>query len=298
MGYSPDWQKQNYAKGASTQKFTQKGTIVRNELFHNAPSRLGLADGGDAAEEQMLKEEGMAAARVDDAIRTKDMGGVEKFFDGVKQFGRRLTEGNIDRPGSEAYFKYGAGRGMAERDLRTPTNNQSSDYSGRKMSTLDEEGNIAPKVSATYPDEAARGSNKQPPPEPAKYPTDGVFSNPKNIGGRSSDSDVKVVPLADPDPIKPKARRRANTRANTRVNDPYPDEAARGIKPKSDAAQPAAAPKKDAVAEPKPVAAPKKDAGRTTDPQIVGDVVRRTGRGNPSNLKDPKYGRNRGKYSK
>jgi hypothetical protein len=130
MGYSPDWQKQNYAKGASTQKVTQKGTIVRNELFHNAPSRLNLADGGSVRtsvddpssplyidpETRKLKQEGLAASRRDEAERTKDMGAFDKFVDGWKQLGRRFTEGNIDSDKSEAYYKYGAGRGQMERD--------------------------------------------------------------------------------------------------------------------------------------------------------------------------------------
>lgn len=115
MGYSPDWQKQSYAKNSSTPKVTQKGNIVRNELFHNAPSRLGLADGGDVTEEQ-LKKEGLEASRRENADRTKDMGGLEKFVDGFKQLGRRLTEGNVDSKNSEAYYKYGAGRGQIERD--------------------------------------------------------------------------------------------------------------------------------------------------------------------------------------
>lgn len=136
MGYSPDWQKQNYAKGSSTPKITQKGNIVRNELFHNAPSRLGLADGGDVTEEQ-LKKEGLAASNTEREARRQDMSGFDRVVDGFKSLGRRFTEGNIDDPNSEAYMKYGAGRGRMERgmakDNTTKVDFESSDYSGKNM---------------------------------------------------------------------------------------------------------------------------------------------------------------------
>ena len=175
MGYSPDWQKQNYAKNNSAPKITQKGNIVRNELFHNAPSRLGLADGGDVTEQ--LKREGLEASNREREAERANMSGLEKFVDGFKRLGTRLKEGNIDQPGSAAYNKYGAGRGMLERDMKTPTNNESSDYSGRNMSTLDESGNIPPKVTDTYPDEAERGVK----------PSGGIFSNP-TMNSRGDDA--------------------------------------------------------------------------------------------------------------
>jgi hypothetical protein len=175
MGYSPDWQKQNYAKNNSTPKITQKGNIVRNELFHNAPSRLGLADGGDVTEQ--LKREGLEASNREREAERANMSGLEKFVDGFKRLGTRLKEGNIDQPGSAAYNKYGAGRGMMERDMKTPTNNEFNDYSGRNMSTLDEGGNIRPPVADTYPDEADRGVK----------PSGGIFSNP-TMKGRGDDA--------------------------------------------------------------------------------------------------------------
>lgn len=115
MGYSPDWQKQSYAKGNSTPKVTQKGNIVRNELFHNAPSRLGLADGGDVTEEQ-LKKEGLAISNKEREDRRANMSAGERFKDGASSLWERLKAGNIDSPNSEAYYKYGAGRARAERD--------------------------------------------------------------------------------------------------------------------------------------------------------------------------------------
>jgi hypothetical protein len=136
MGYSPDWQKQNYSKGNSTPRITQKGNIVRNELFHNAPSRLGLADGGDVTEEQ-LKKEGLAASNTEREARRQEMSGFDRVVDGFKAFGRRMKEGSIDDPNSEAYMKYGAGRGRMERgmakDNTTKVDFESSDYSGRNM---------------------------------------------------------------------------------------------------------------------------------------------------------------------
>lgn len=46
-------------------------------------------------------------------------------------FFERLRMGNIDSPGSEAYYKFGAGRAKMAEEARTPVPEMSSDYSGR-----------------------------------------------------------------------------------------------------------------------------------------------------------------------
>jgi len=159
MGYVPDWQRQSAAK---TGEAKTKPGITSRPIFHSENvkpqqgMRFNFADGGLADEEQ-LKREGLEASNREREAERLNMSGLEKFVDGFKRLGSRLKEGNIDQPGSAAYNKYGAGRGMLERDMKTPTNNQSSDYSGRNMSTLDEEGNTPPPVTDTYADEADRG---------------------------------------------------------------------------------------------------------------------------------------------
>lgn len=68
--------------------------------------------------EEQYKKEGLAASNKEDRVG---------FFE-------RLRMGNIDSPGSEAYYKFGAGRGRMEEESRTKvpeSANKSSDYSGR-----------------------------------------------------------------------------------------------------------------------------------------------------------------------
>jgi hypothetical protein len=196
MGYVPDWQRQSAAK---TGEARTKPGITSRPIFHSENvkpqqgMRFNFADGGLADEEQ-LKREGLEVSNREREAERSNMSGLEKFVDGFKRLGSRLKEGNIDSKGSEAYYKYGAGRGQMERDMKTPTNNQSSDYSGRNMSTLDEEGNTPPPVSDTYADEADRGVK----------PKGGIFSNP-TMEGRGDD--VEVRPFKDPEPIKGKPLR-------------------------------------------------------------------------------------------
>lgn len=67
---------------------------------------------------ERLKREGLAASSKDPRE-----GG---FMAGLKRLGQRFTEGNIDDPKSEAYRKYGAGRGMAERNANVPIEERST----------------------------------------------------------------------------------------------------------------------------------------------------------------------------
>ena len=62
---------------------------------------------GSEVEEAKAKERGLEISNRDDP---KPSG----FLEGLKRTARRFTEGNIDTPGSEAYNKYGAGRGRSE----------------------------------------------------------------------------------------------------------------------------------------------------------------------------------------
>lgn len=303
MGYSPDWQKQSYAKSGSTQKVTQKGNVVRNELFHNAPSRLGLADGGDVTEEQ-LKKEGLAASNAERESSMAGKSGLEKLTSGFGSLWDRLKAGNVDDKNSDAYYKYGAGRGQIERDKvrdakaiedgkanAGPREGDPDQWSSARKPMMGDAASEA-RVSTPEPKSEPVKPSTESKPEPAKYPTDGVFSNPtKYVGGSS---DVEVRPFKEPEPIKgkplkaPRKNKVESRKAVQTQGDYQPEsfiEAATRIskeqrKPRAGAAQ------------------NNTSNGRTTDPEVVDKAVRRTGMGNPSDLRDPKYSKNRGKYSK
>lgn len=102
-----DWWRNNMKKGGSSSITPQgcsgtmhskiaKPSIAVHDSFHSKPVAK-FADGG-MVDEQEMKQRGLAASNAE-----KPTG----FF-------RRLREGNIDDPRSEAYKKYGAGRGRAE----------------------------------------------------------------------------------------------------------------------------------------------------------------------------------------
>ena len=278
MGYSPDWQKQSYAKTSSASKVTQKGTIVRNELFHNAPSRLGLADGGDVTEEQ-LKKEGLEISNRENAERTKDMGAFEKFVDGFKNVASRFKDGNIDSKDSPAYYKYGAGRGQMERDKVRDAEAVKLGASNAGDNTSEWDAGRKPMMGDAA--SASRVSAVESKPEPAKYPKDGVFSNPtKQVGGST---DVEVRPFKEPEPIKGKPLKarpsnKVKPREPVKTQGEYnPDnfqESARKISEEQRRSKP--------VAE--PVASPKKTSGRGVYTP-------------PTEKEKPKKGAGRSRYS-
>lgn len=95
-GRVQDWNRQSMKKGDSAPKH---GVRSMGSLFHsNAP--VMLADGG-RVDEAAMKQRGLAESN-----KEKPMGLFE-----------RLRMGNIDQPGSEAYNRFGAGRGRMEGEL-------------------------------------------------------------------------------------------------------------------------------------------------------------------------------------
>jgi len=77
------------------------------------------------AEEQAYKRAGLAASNA--AIKNAPKLG---FFDALRETVRRLGEGNIDQPGSDAYYKYGAGQGRsieAAKDQAKAVNSMADD---------------------------------------------------------------------------------------------------------------------------------------------------------------------------
>jgi hypothetical protein len=63
-------------------------------------------------------------------------------------FFERLRMGNIDNPSSEAYRRFGAGRGRMDEEVRTPVPEMSSDYSGRGAKSYVDDGMNVPHSSA------------------------------------------------------------------------------------------------------------------------------------------------------
>jgi len=99
MGYVPDWQRQNMKKTGSSGPTTSPSRKDLGSLFHSSPAPqsksvtkpMRLADGDT---EETYKQRGLEASSGDNV----------GFFE-------RLRMGNIDQPGSEAYNRFGAGRG-------------------------------------------------------------------------------------------------------------------------------------------------------------------------------------------
>ena len=99
MGNCPDWQRQNMKKTGASGPTTTPSRKDLGSLFHSAPAPqnksmtkpMYLADGDT---EETYKARGAEASSGDNV----------GFFE-------RMRMGNIDQPGSEAYNRFGAGRG-------------------------------------------------------------------------------------------------------------------------------------------------------------------------------------------
>lgn len=172
----PDWVRKDMSKTGSGKVST--GIKDIGSLFHG-PRPAHYADGGE-----VLKQEGLKASNAQfDAMSGKD-----KALSSFK----RLFEGNIDDPNSEAYKKYGAGRGAAEANRNAPSYEQTEDYKNlmpksnvteeqRKKAEADTEvspmemvqpkASTAPKASTPAPKAAPKkkaATPKAPPVAPAK----------------------------------------------------------------------------------------------------------------------------------
>lgn len=104
MGYCPDWQRQNMKKTGSSGPTTTPSRKDMGSLFHSTPvaqnpsmtKPMRLADGDT---EETYKQRGLEASK----------GESVGFFE-------RLRMGNIDQEGSEAYNRFGAGRGRMDNE--------------------------------------------------------------------------------------------------------------------------------------------------------------------------------------
>lgn len=127
MGFVPKWSRGNHKKTAPSS--AQQGVRQMPSLFHGAKDAQFsapnlFADGGEVSEEA-LKSEGLKASQ------SENVG----FFE-------RMKMGNIDDPSSEAYKRFGAGRGRLERD-RAMAEKQMDDLDSRKAA--------APAKVETFP---------------------------------------------------------------------------------------------------------------------------------------------------
>lgn len=91
MGHAPDWTRQNMKKGGAAP--AKPSIRDMGSPFHGAKMQH-FADGGEVKSEEEYKSEGLKAS-ADEKVG---------FFE-------RLRMGNIDDPKSEAYKRFGAGRG-------------------------------------------------------------------------------------------------------------------------------------------------------------------------------------------
>lgn len=117
-GNVPDWLRANHKKTSNSKMQTgvQSRPIFHSEHtdsaivkeMHMHTNAAFLADGGDPTEEQ-LKQMGLEASN-----REREAAGRPGFMDSIRNTVNRFQEGNIDKPGSLAYERYGAGRGRQE----------------------------------------------------------------------------------------------------------------------------------------------------------------------------------------
>lgn len=184
MGFVPKWSRDNQKK-TSQRTYSQGEVKQLPSLFHGAKDAQFsapnlFADGGEVSEE-VLKSEGLKASEGENV----------GFFD-------RLKAGNIDEPGSEAYNRFGAGRGRREREAAAAFKQMDDIESGRK----DEMKRLS--------DEAAAESRKvvtTPIPEPAKIEAKPVSqpraaapkpaSKPVNYSSADDESAAETARLAE-----------------------------------------------------------------------------------------------------
>lgn len=149
---------------------------------------------------EILKREGLAASERE----PKEEG----FLAGLKRFGTRLTEGNIDDPRSAAYKKYGAGRGLAERNKNIPIENRSP------QPLVPPVPNEMPAKREGYvPAPSGSGSSMTDPANVGQGRTgagSSSYTSPEGMSGIDSTIDSKPTP-------KPRAKPRAKPKAKAKA---------------------------------------------------------------------------------
>lgn len=150
-------------------------------------------NGGGKTEEQ-YKKEGLEASKGDKV----------GFFE-------RLRMGNIDAPGSEAYQRFGAGRGRMEEESKKPVSEsakETSDYSGRGAKSYGDDGMDVPhsgtptgKRDSSVEDSSTSVSKGV----MSNYMPSGVYKQPEPRAGETkirTQSTPKKAPAPAPAPKK------------------------------------------------------------------------------------------------
>jgi hypothetical protein len=118
-------------------------------------------------------------------------------------FFERLRMGNIDSPGSEAYYKFGAGRAKMAEEARTPVPEMSSDYSGRSARSPErttESSMTSDYMPSRKPVDIGFGGAEE---EESRKITDYIRSSPKEDSVTETvKEEVKPKPKAKPKPRK------------------------------------------------------------------------------------------------
>lgn len=150
-GKVPEWARQDMRKSAGygcKPGVKQMGSPFHGAKTNQAKGEIEVEFYADGGEVETLKQEGLKASE----------GEKVGFFD-------RLRAGNIDDPSSEAYKRFGAGRGQLERDFKA-AEKQMDDLDAMKKADA---AKPAPKVEAPSRDMDA--------PEQTTKPTSNTFGS-------------------------------------------------------------------------------------------------------------------------
>jgi hypothetical protein len=102
MGFVPDWNRQNMKKTGASGPTTTPSRKDCGPLFHSAPAPQSKS---------MAKPLRLADGDTEESYKAR---GLEASKDEKVGFFERMRMGNIDQPGSEAYNRFGAGRGRMD----------------------------------------------------------------------------------------------------------------------------------------------------------------------------------------
>ncbi len=102
MGFVPDWSRQNMKKTGASGPTTTPSRKDCGPLFHSAPAPQSKS---------MAKPLRLADGDTEESYKAR---GLEASKDEKVGFFERMRMGNIDQAGSEAYNRFGAGRGRMD----------------------------------------------------------------------------------------------------------------------------------------------------------------------------------------
>jgi hypothetical protein len=102
MGFVPDWNRQSMKKTGASGPTTAEYRKDCGSLFHSAPAPQSKS---------MAKPLRLADGDTEESYKAR---GLEASKDEKVGFFERMRMGNIDQPGSEAYNRFGAGRGRMD----------------------------------------------------------------------------------------------------------------------------------------------------------------------------------------